>query len=265
MDLLSDLIAVGFTEYEAKVYLALLRESPATGYQLGKSAGIPRSMVYEALGRLHVRGAILKSDDQRTSLYRPLPPDVLLNRYDQEHHQRIENLRASLRALYTSPDEDRIWSITGRASVLPYVSEMIEEAQTEILLVLADSELDALRQEIVDAAERGVSISTLLTGQGDLDCGRVMRHPPLESKLQQLSDTLVVVVDSQQTLIANTALDVTATITTNRHLVLIARQFVWMELFTQRIYARLGDELLSRLDPEDRQIFESFSQVAGSR
>ena len=259
MDLLTDLMAVGFTEYEAKVYLALLRESPATGYQLGKSAGIPRSMVYEALGRLHVRGAILKSDDQRTSLYRPLPPDVLLNRYDQEHHQRIESLRASLRTLYTSPDEDRIWSITGRASVLPYVNEMIEEAEAEILLVLADPELDALRQEIVEAAERDVSISTLLTGQGDLNCGRVMRHPPLESKLQQLSDTLVVVVDNHQALIANTALDVTATITTNSHLVLIARQFVWMELFTQRIYARLGDELLSRLDPEDRQIFESFS------
>lgn len=55
MDVEADLTRIGFTEYEAKVYLALLRENPATGYQLSKSSGVPRSMVYEALGRLHVR------------------------------------------------------------------------------------------------------------------------------------------------------------------------------------------------------------------
>jgi len=31
-----------------------------------------------------------------------------------------------------------------------------------------------------------------------------------------------------------------------------------MELFTQRVYARLGDDLLARLSPEDRAIFESL-------
>jgi Cd2+/Zn2+-exporting ATPase len=50
-----------------------------------------------------------------------------------------------------------------------------------------------------------------------------------------------------------------ATVTKNPDLVLIARQFVWMELFTQRIYAKLGPELLSRLDEDDRQIFESLA------
>ena len=49
-------------------------------------------------------------------------------------------------------------------------------------------------------------------------------------------------------------LEMTATVTRNPNLVLIARQFVWMELFTQRIYARLGQDLLDRLDPTDRQI-----------
>jgi Cd2+/Zn2+-exporting ATPase len=38
----------------------------------------------------------------------------------------------------------------------------------------------------------------------------------------------------------------------------IARQFVWMEFFTQRIYAQLGDDLLARLNPDDRRIFESL-------
>ena len=49
-----------------------------------------------------------------------------------------------------------------------------------------------------------------------------------------------------------------ATITNNRNLVLIARQFVWMELFTQRIYAQIGPDLLPRLDPQSRQVFENL-------
>lgn len=265
MDLLADLAAIGFTEYEAKVYLALLRESPATGYQIGKSAGIPRSMVYEALGRLQSRGAILRSDEQRTTLYRPLPPEILLSRYEQEHQRLLASLRNDLRVIYATPEEDRVWSISGRSSVLAYVVQMIRTAQTELLLVLADPELDDLRQEIGQACERGVAISTLLTGHGELNCGRVARHPPLESQLQELVDVLVVVADRQQTLIASATAEMTATITHNRHLVHIARQFVWMELFTQRLYTRLGVELLTHLDEEDRRIFESFSAATEPR
>ena len=76
---ISDLMSLGFTEYEAKVYMALLGSHPNTGYKLSKQAGIPRSMVYEALGRLSARGAVLETGDDRATLYRPVPPEVLLS------------------------------------------------------------------------------------------------------------------------------------------------------------------------------------------
>jgi Cd2+/Zn2+-exporting ATPase len=90
----------------------------------------------------------------------------------------------------------------------------------------------------------------------------VARHPPLESQLQGLTGMLVVVVDRDEALIASTDADMFATITSNRNLVLIARQFVWMELFTQRISARLGADLLARLDPEDRKIFDAGADIS---
>jgi Cd2+/Zn2+-exporting ATPase len=70
---------------------------------------------------------------------------------------------------------------------------------------------------------------------------------------------LVVVVDGKECLIANLERDMTATVTTNKNLVLISRQFVWMELFAQRVYERLESAQLDLLDPADKQLLMSFS------
>ena len=260
IDLQAALNKIGFTEYEAKVYLALLRENAATGYQLSKESGVPRSMVYDALKRLHHRGAALETVEGRSTLYSPVPPQVLLDRHQAEHEQLLQALRVGLTELYTDTVDNRVWTIGGKTAVLTYAAKLIQEAQNDLYLVLADADLEALRADICAADERGVSIYTLLTGEGSLDCGQVAYHPPLESELQGITATLLVDADDREVLIAGSNLrqETSATITRNQDLVLIARQFVWMEMFTQRIYARLGDDLLARLDPEDREIFESL-------
>ncbi len=260
MDLLPDLIAIGFTEYEAKVYIALLGNHPATGYQISKQSGVPRSMVYEALGRLHARGAVLKTDDRRATLYRPVPPDALLDRFEQEHQNLIQNLRERLGRLYAGQIGEHMWSIRGRNAVHAYITQLIDSAQSELMLVLPDQDIEILRQDIHKACERGVQVSALLTGEGSLGCGQIARHPPLESELQELNNMLVVVVDEVECLIANTGVEVSATVTNNPNLVLISRQFIWMELFAQRIYNCIGPDLLDHLEPYDRHILESFSR-----
>lgn len=260
MDLLANLLQIGFTEYEAKVYLALLREHPATGYQLSKASGVPRSMVYEALRRLHGRGAALETMEGRSTLYRPLPPELLLEQHAAEHRRLLAELGQGLEALYTTTTDNRVWRIGGETAVLAYARQLIQNATKELYLVLTDADLDTLRADICAASERGVAVSSLLTGSGALDCGRVATHPPLESELQGITATLLVQADNAEVLIASAPVEqeMAATITRNSDLVLIARQFVWMEMFTQRIYARLGADLLERLDPEDREIFASL-------
>jgi Cd2+/Zn2+-exporting ATPase len=136
---------------------------------------------------------------------------------------------------------------------------MIANGKNEVYLVLDDFALNHLRNEIMTACRRGIQVGALLTGNGELKCDQVSYHPPAESELQGLENMLVVVVDGKECLIANLNLDMVATITTNQNLVLISRQFVWMELFAQRIYERLSPAMLDLLDESDRQILQSFS------
>ncbi len=265
MDLVNDLSALGFTEYEAKVYLALLKDHPATGYQLSKQAGIPRSMVYEALGRLDARGAVLKSEEDKATLYRPMPPDALLDRLRDEHRRRIRKLRAGLNALYTARDEGYLWTFTGQASILSYAQNMLTYAQHEAMLVLTDFCLDYLHETLVEAHKRGVHIGALLTGVGQLDVGEVTHHPPRESQLHRMEDSLVVVVDEQEALIASIhADDASATVTTNTNMVQVSRQFVWMELFAHRVFSQLGPEMLAQLTSTDRHLLESVAHEHSS-
>jgi Cd2+/Zn2+-exporting ATPase len=252
-------MALGLTEYEGKIYLALLKESPTNGYQLSKRTGVPRSMVYEALGRLHARGAVLKSGDERTTIYRPLPPEQLLERYDRHHRQLIDNLQDSLTNIYDSQAEEALWSISGQEAIYSYASQLIQRAASEIYLVMGDQALEQFSADILTIYAKGVSVGALLTGDGELECDQVSHHPPAESEIQGLEHMLVVVVDGEECLIANLERDMTATVTTNKNLVLISRQFVWMELFAQRVYEGLDPAQLDALDEADKQLLLSFS------
>lgn len=260
INLSSSLAAIGFTEYEAKVFVALLQDHPATGYQLSKAAGIPRSMVYEALGRLDARGAVLKTEEAKATLYRPMPPGALLDRLASEHARRLETLREGLEALYARQDEGYLWTFAGENAILSYAANMLGHAVGEAMLVLTDTNLSVLYDDLRAAHARGVAIGVLLTEYGTLDFGQVARHPPNESKLHKLADSLVVVVDEQEVLIASARPSHTATVTTNDNMVQIGRQFVWMELFAHRIFSQIGPDLLDRLDPADREIFAAVGR-----
>ena len=260
VDYLAELTRIGYTEYEAKVYLALLRDFPATGYQVSKLSGVPRSMVYESLSRLHNRGAVLETVEGRATLYRPLPPQELLDRHESELQLLVSELRQGLEEIFTATTDTRVWTIKGRGAALSYAGQMVQGARRELFLVLTDDDMEQLRSDIEQACERDIKVHSLLTGEGMLDCGRVAYHPPLESELQELTGTLLVAVDNAEVLIASSVShsETTATITRNPDLVLIGRQFVWMELFAQRIYSRLGSEFIKQLDPEDQAIFKSM-------
>jgi Cd2+/Zn2+-exporting ATPase len=257
--LLRGLSALGLTEYEAKVYAALLAQSPATGYQVGKRAGVPRSMVYEALGRLGTRGMVLKAGGTRATLYRPMPPELLIERFQSEQRALLDGLRDEMVSLYQAPPEDTLWSISGLEAVLAYARHVVQETADELQILLNDSDLELLRPSIESAAGRGVSVQAVLTGNAELLCGASVRHPPVESQLQELTHTLILVGDGKQALVGCSREPAYATVTQNPSWVSIARQFLWMEQFTQRLCAQLGPELLSHLDARDRVILASYA------
>lgn len=257
-ELIEKLTSLGMTEYEAKVYIALLSEYPVTGYQVAKRAGVPRSMVYEALSRLETRGAVLMTREKKAGYYRPVDPSVILDRYAETARKKAEELKGSLASLYTRRDDGRVWNFTGHDDAVHHARGMCADAEREIMIVLGDADLAVLEDDLRSAYDRGVRLGVMLTGDATFDVGDVIRHPKHETELHQLGGTILAVADERECLIAGPGETALATVTTNTNLVLITHQFIWMELFAQRIFARLGKDLLDRLDDEDRRVLEGI-------
>ncbi len=174
--ILETLKNLNFTEYEAKAYLALLEESPLTGYAVAKNSGVPRSRIYEILDNLVLRGDILVSHGN-TPQYVPVPAKKLIK---NRRTKAEENFKLAERSLEqygnASKNRENIWNITGHFEILDKVKECIGAAEKRILLEVWKEEYQELETELKKASEKGVNITVIAYGEVESGFASVCRH-----------------------------------------------------------------------------------------
>ena len=117
-DPIDRLVEIGFSEYEAKAYVALLRENPVSGYGLSKLSGVPRSMIYEVLGKLTARGAAITLHKDGATRYAPVPATEFLDKLRREHELLVTSLKDDLASLASASDPEYVWNIEGEANIM---------------------------------------------------------------------------------------------------------------------------------------------------
>jgi sugar-specific transcriptional regulator TrmB len=78
-DFIKRMTELGFTKNEAKAYLSLLRNSPATRYEVSKASGIPRSAIYDVISRLEELGAVSAIYSEPENMFRCPRKNFLLS------------------------------------------------------------------------------------------------------------------------------------------------------------------------------------------
>src|SRR5246500_4711000 len=82
------LTELGFSQYEAKTYAGLIGREPMTGYAIAKETLVPQPKVYETLGRLVERGAVLQVSGSPAKFV-AVPPDRVLSELERTFRQRL--------------------------------------------------------------------------------------------------------------------------------------------------------------------------------
>jgi len=255
---LDKLVRIGFSEYEAKAYVALLRENPVTGYQLAKLSGVPRSMIYEVLAKLTARGAAMTLHKQSGTKYAPVPAQEFLDQLHREHEGLVAALKDDLVALDHMSDLEYVWNIEGHENIMAKALDMIEQAERRIYVSMLPATFGTLREALQEAIARGVQVVAYSTQDLDLPGGRVIAAPaPEETEARIEGLWLVLVVDGREVLIGELLNEnrARASWTGSPLFVFVAEHHLRTDLYLPRVLAMLGDRARDLIQQEDRELF----------
>jgi len=142
-DRIAKLVAYGLTEYQARVYLALLDFGTATAGQIPAVSRVPRTRIYATMQQLHAKG-LVQILPEKPLRYKAVPLATYLKALAEEYRQKALQLSSNAgtlsREFSVSPPETqdkrgRFEAIYGRRNVRDKLLEMYQGAESEIIAI----------------------------------------------------------------------------------------------------------------------------------
>ncbi|WP_297463719.1 TrmB family transcriptional regulator [Thermococcus sp.] len=149
-EIIEKLQRLGLTKYESLAYITLLKLGPSKATDITKESGIPHTRVYDVLSSLHRKGFV---DVMQGSprLYKPVNPEVVLEKIKEDFIEDIENLKEAFLDLYREvhgEDLPEIWTIQGFDNTVERAEYVIRTAKHEVLINTPFEFLKLLKSEI---------------------------------------------------------------------------------------------------------------------
>ena len=248
---LASLLRLGFTQYEAKAYCALLAQAPLNGHEVSRASGVPPSKIYETLQRLEAKGAVLvyRSEPVR---YAATPYRTVLDGLRRRFEADVAAVEEGLAVLPDARDPGLIWSLRQRDAVLGACAEAIARARHTLFAALWDEELATLGPMLEAAHERGASVEVAVYG------GYVLNGPRSfdltlcgESAVERLGGRRLsaVVADGLEAVVAEFRADgsVDAVVTNNPVVSLLAVEYIKEDVMGRLMINEMGEDRYQRL------------------
>ncbi|GAB4406159.1 MAG: TrmB family transcriptional regulator [Thermodesulfovibrionales bacterium] len=256
-----ELMELGLSEYEAKAYLSLLRESPATAYEIGKSSGIPTSKVYEVLKKLAEKGIISIIEEDKTRQYTPIEPDEFLSKYKNRTEMVIGSLKNELSNIKGKRELSYIWNITEYDYLIDKTRRMIESASKTILVSTWKEEFALIKDRVRDILKKRVKVATVHFGPSDSKLGQIYQHPIGDTIYQEKGGRgFVVVVDSKEVLMGTIFKDnkTEGAWSMNRGFVTLAEDYIKHDIYIMKIVKRFDRTLIKKFGDKYAKLRDIF-------
>ena len=273
--LIETLQQLGFTQYEAQCYLGLLRQHPLNGSQLSTLCGVPRSMVYQTLGRLEEKEAAVRVSGEpgEPQQYEPVAPNLVIAHLSAQFQATCEQAEAELGAQVETPPAEVVLNIVGADDILRRAAMLVRHARLRLSLMGGSPELTALAPDLQAAVARGVAARIVSIGAAPAVDGQTASFQG--ENVSAPTRFLIALADTAPVLMATFAPEAraTAVLTENPLLARLLSAFLNTEYYLVRLSnqhpALVGQLLEEILEPEDREryagIFRFLDQQTRAR
>lgn len=174
--LIETLHSFGFSKNEARVYVSLIKESSATGYQISKTTGISRAEVYRVLNNLAEKGAVMWQQTDPV-MYMPVPPETYLSRLERQFSDNIRKARDELQEIGKQYRTDAIVYLKGYDHVIHKTTELIRFTKHELYIRCGAVLAERMKAELKSLTDSGVRVRILVYGEFELEGATVVAHP----------------------------------------------------------------------------------------
>ena len=245
-DIIERLKEIGLNTYEAKVYIALLKCYPATGYEVSKLANIPQSRTYDTLKALEQKHVVVTTNKKPVE-YTPIKPAELTKRYKRKMTSTIDYLEKNLPQVKDNYIEP-IVNITGRGDIYSKVLDVIQNAKKEIYLEVWSSDFKILEQELLNAYNRNVEIRIVGYDNFKSNFGMVFEHAfAREIEFSIGGRMIILCIDESEGIIGHVSstksADANIIWTKNQEVVFLIKEFIVHDMYLIDIEENLIEEM----------------------
>ncbi|MHB8586912.1 MAG: TrmB family transcriptional regulator [Thermoplasmatota archaeon] len=205
-DRIAKLRAFGFSDYAARVYVALVDLGPSAAREICTASHVPSSKIYHVLENLHGRGlvSIAPGFPKR---YEAVPIADFLGKMHSFHVEAASSIaadRENLIHLFSTARKilpgpvGGLATLSGRGLIMAKWASMVEAARADIIIAAAGpfaQVLPSSEKLLVGAAERGVRTHIVVPKGVSLSATLAWRATPHQGTLS------VVCADSERALL----------------------------------------------------------------
>ncbi len=247
----------GLNKYEAKAYVALIKNPEVTAYELSKDSGVPQAKIYETMSKLLSKNLVNIIGDNPTK-YIPVNFDEFLDAYKENVEDSVNYLKTNLKSLNQAQKVSYLWHLEGRENVLQKIKNMIPKAKNFLYLEAWADEFNFFSEELIELEKEGVEIVSVIYGEVENEIGTMHFHEMegLETQVKEIGRWFTLVVDGAEALFAVFVEKGTdqGIWTENKAFMLMAESFISHDIFIAEIYKTHKIELDKEFGPNMQHV-----------
>ncbi|KMY32098.1 transcriptional regulator [Lysinibacillus xylanilyticus] len=254
--LIAQLKELGFTEYEAKAYTALVQKSHVSAYQVSKNSGIPRARIYDILDVLVEKGLVLKEETADQTTYSSIPVTVFLQQIQQRWQSNFTSISDQLEKLEIKEQEaeHKVVTLKGKEAIVNYCQSLLKQAQEKVILSMWEDMYEELREDIHEVAKHiPVHGITLYVEDhlASIDQHRITRY----TRNASTPHWFILSIDGKQMIYGHSpANQETAFITNDPVHIYLLEDYIWHDVLINRLLKR-DDTVLEEWITKERKAF----------